>query len=31
MNVKDPFEEYIKQSEPSKGDKGYAWHIATVL
>ena len=23
---RDPFKEYIKQSEPSKRDKGYAWH-----
>lgn len=28
---KDPFKEYIKQSEPSKRDKGYAWHIAIGL
>lgn len=27
----DPFEEYIKQSEPSKRDKGYAWHTAIGL
>ena len=24
---RDPFKEYIKQSEPSKRDKGYAWHL----
>ena len=23
---KDPFKEYMKQSEPNKRDKGYAWH-----
>lgn len=28
---KDPFREYIKQSEPSKRDKGYAWHTAIGL
>ena len=28
---KDPFKEYIKQSEPSKRDKGYAWHTAIGL
>ena len=28
---KDPFEEYITQSEPSKRDKGYAWHTAIGL
>lgn len=28
---KDPFEEYMKQSEPSKRDKGYAWHTAIGL
>lgn len=27
----DPFEEYIKQSEPSAQDKGYAWHTAIGL
>lgn len=25
---KDSFKEYIKQSEPNKRDKGYAWHTA---
>lgn len=25
---KDPFKEYIKESEPGKRDKGYAWHTA---
>ncbi len=30
MNT-DPFMEYIKQSEPNKRDKGYAWHIAIGL
>lgn len=28
---KDPFKEYIKQTEPDKRDKGYAWHIAIGL
>lgn len=28
---KDPFKEYIKQSEPNKKDKGYAWHTAIGL
>lgn len=28
---KDPFQEYIKQSEPGKRDKGYAWHTAIGL
>ena len=28
---KDPFKEYIKQTEPSKRDKGYAWHTAIGL
>ena len=28
---KDPFKEYIKQSEPSKRDKSYAWHTAIGL
>ena len=27
----DPFEEYIKQSEPSKKDLGYAWYTAMGL
>ena len=27
----DPFKEYIKQSEPSKREKGYAWHTAIGL
>ena len=30
MNI-DPFKEYIKQSEPNKRDKGYAWHTAIGL
>lgn len=25
---KDPFKDYIKESEPGKRDKGYAWHTA---
>ena len=28
---KDPFKEYIRQSEPNKRDKGYAWHTAIGL
>lgn len=28
---KDPFKEYIKESEPDKRDKGYAWHTAIGL
>ena len=28
---KDPFEEYIKETEPAKRDKGYAWHTAIGL
>lgn len=28
---KDPFKEYLKQSEPNKRDRGYAWHIAIGL
>lgn len=28
---KDPFNEYLKQSEPSKRDKGYAWYTAIGL
>ncbi len=28
---KDPFKEYIKQTEPSKRDKGYAWQTAIGL
>ena len=27
----DPFKEHIRQSEPSKRDKGYAWHTAIGL
>lgn len=27
----DPFKEYVKQSEPDKRDKGYAWHTAIGL
>lgn len=30
MNT-DPFKEYIRQSEPNKRDKGYAWHTAIGL
>ena len=28
---KDPFKEYIKESEPDKRDKGYAWYTAIGL
>ena len=28
---KDLFKEYIKESEPTKRDKGYAWHTAIGL
>ena len=28
---KDPFKEYIKQTEPGKRDKSYAWHTAIGL
>ncbi len=28
---KDPFKEYIKESEPVKREKGYAWHTAIGL
>lgn len=28
---KDPFKEYIKESEPDKRDKSYAWHTAIGL
>lgn len=28
---KDPFKEYIKESDPDKRDKGYAWHTAIGL
>lgn len=28
---KDPFKEYIKESEPAMRDKGYAWHTAIGL
>ena len=31
MIDKDSFKEYIKQSEPDKRDKGYAWHSAIGL
>lgn len=31
MMDRDPFKEYIKQSEPSKRDKGYVWHTAIGL
>ena len=27
----DPFKEYIKETEPAKRDKGYAWHTAIGL
>ena len=28
---KDPFEEYLKESEPDKASKGYAWSTAIGL
>lgn len=28
---RDPFKEYIRQSEPDKRDRGYAWHTAIGL
>lgn len=28
---KDPFKEYLKESEPDKADKGYAWSTAVGL
>ena len=28
---KDPFEEYIRQSEPDKRELGYAWYTAIGL
>ena len=28
---KDPFKEYLKESEPNKVDKGYAWSTAIGL
>lgn len=28
---KDPFKEYIKESEPTKRDRLYAWHTAIGL
>ena len=28
---KDPFKEYLRESEPNKRDKGYAWHTAIGL
>lgn len=28
---KDPFKEYIRESEPNKRDKGYVWHTAIGL
>lgn len=28
---KDPFKKYIKESEPAKREKGYAWHTAIGL
>lgn len=31
MLNQDPFKEYIKESEPHKRDKGYAWHTAIGL
>ena len=31
MMNKDPFKDYIRESEPDKRDKGYAWHTAIGL
>ena len=28
---KDPFKEYIKESEPGKRDKGYAWYFRNFM
>ena len=28
---RDPFKEYIKQSEPDRRSRGYAWHTAIGL
>lgn len=28
---KDPFEEYLKESEPDKASKGYAWYFRNAL
>ena len=28
---KDPFKEYLRESEPDKAHKGYAWSIACLL
>ena len=27
---KDPFKEYLRESEPDKAGKGYAWRIVVV-
>ena len=31
MSLKDPFKEYLKQSEPNKREKSYVWHTAIGL
>lgn len=31
MMEQDPFKDYLKQTEPNKRDKGYAWHTAIGL
>lgn len=31
MEKRDPFEEYLRASEPDKREKGYAWHTAIGL
>lgn len=31
MENRDPFKEYMQESEPNKRDKGYAWHTAIGL
>ena len=28
---KDPFKEYLRESEPDKAHKGYAWSTANVV
>ena len=31
MPIKDPFEEYLRESDPSKQERSYAWHTAIGL
>ena len=28
---KDPFEEYLREAEPERRERGYAWHTAIGL